>query len=174
MKKHFASVVIGLMICLLNTSSFAQSDNYRCSGYHGNVMITDYLGVFVGLETAHGYMFDSHNYLGLGIGGFILPNESHPTYMNTFVDYHNYLKDKSSFVLGMKAGWTHAFNYPKNSGINYENGVFLEPNIGWSWLLNTGKGLSIGLGTSIIVSIGDARTDRKVLPLPKISFGFEF
>ncbi|MDE5890433.1 MAG: hypothetical protein K2H10_05385 [Bacteroidales bacterium] len=138
------------------------------------MMIIDYLGVFVGLETSHGYMFDKHNYFGAGIGGFILPNKSHPTYMNAFLDYHNYLKEKNTLVLGMKAGWSHSFNYVQNSGIQYENGILLEPNIGWSWLLGSRRGLNLGLGAAIIIPAGDSRTDRKVLPMPKIFFGFEF
>ena len=105
--------------------SFAQSGNGRTAGYHGNVMVTDHLGVFVGLETSHGYMFDKHNWLGGGINVFVFPDTNLPTYMNVFVDYHNYLKERSSLVLGMKAGWSHAFNYD-NGGVNYKNGIFFR------------------------------------------------
>lgn len=159
---------------LLATNSFAQSEIKRRSGYYGNITITDHLGVFVGLETSHGYMFDKHNYLGAGVGGFILPNNNHPTYMNTFLDYHCYLKEKNSFVLGMKAGWSHAFNYNSNSGIKFKNGILIEPNIGGSWLLKSGNGLILGFGVAMIFPVGDFRTDKKIFPLPKISFGFEF
>lgn len=137
--------------------SFAQSGNGRTAGYHGNVMVTDHLGVFVGLETSHGYMFDKHNWLGGGINVFVFPDTNLPTYMNVFVDYHNYLKERSSLVLGMKAGWSHAFNYD-NGGVNYKNGIFFEPDVGWSWLLNSGKGLSIGLGGTMIVPVGERST----------------
>ena len=118
---------------LVTVSSYAQNSNGRSRGYHGNLAITNHLGVFIGAETSHGYMFDGHNYLGLGIGGFVLPNNNHPTYMNTFIDYHNYVKDNNTLVLGVKAGWSHAFNYQKDSGIKFENGILCEPNIGWSW-----------------------------------------
>ncbi len=159
---------------LISSSVFAQNGIGRSRGYHGSIAVTDQLGVFVGAETSHGYMFDSHNYIGLGIGGFILPNDSLPIYMNTFIDYHNYLREKNTFVLGLKAGWSHAFNYLEDSGIQYQNGVLFEPNAGWSWRLKSGNGLCLGLGASMILPLGNSRTSRKILPLPKISFGFEF
>jgi len=168
------TITVLFALIMAASLSFAQSGNSRFRGYQGNIMITDHLGVFIGLETSHGYMFDKHNYLGAGIGGFIFPNESHPTYMNTFVDYHHYLKEQNSLVLGVKAGWSHAFNYAGNSGIQYGNGILLEPNIGWSWLFKSGKGLFAGLGLAMIIPVGDSRTDWKVLPMPKISLGFEF
>ena len=161
-------------LCLMTICAYAQTSNSRTQGYHGNITLTDHLGVFVGVETSHGYMLDNHNYIGLGVGGFILPNNSHPTYMNTFFDYHNYLRDKSTLVLGVKAGWSHAFNYLKDSGIKYKNGVLCEPNIGWSWCLQSGKGLYLGLGATLVFPFGDSRTDQKVLPLRKISFGLEY
>lgn len=81
-KQFLISFLTALSIACLSPGgeSFAQSGNGRTAGYHGNVMVTDHLGVFVGLETSHGYMFDKHNYL----------------------------KDRSSLVLGMKTGWSHA------------------------------------------------------------------
>ena len=169
--KLIISICAMFLICI---SAHAQDGNGRSEGYRGNLAITDHLGVFIGAETSHGYMFDSHNYLGLGIGGFVLPNDSHPTYMNAFIDYHNYLRDNNTLVLGVKTGWSHAFNYQKDSGINFENGILCEPNIGWSWSLNSGNGLYLGLGASLIFPLGESRTEKTVLPMPKISFAFEF
>lgn len=169
--KLIISICAMFLICI---SAHAQDGNGRSEGYRGNLAITDHLGVFIGAETSHGYMFDSHNYLGLGIGGFVLPNDSHPTYMNAFIDYHNYLKDNNTLVLGVKTGWSHAFNYQKDSGIKFENGILCEPNIGWSWYFNSGYGLYLGLGASLIFPLGESRTEKTVLPMPKISFAFEF
>lgn len=174
MNKHIKLIISLGFLLLIAASAYAQNSNDRSEGYRGNLAITDHLGVFIGAETSHGYMFDSHNYLGLGIGGFVLPNESHPTYMNAFIDYHNYLRDNNTLVLGVKAGWSHAFNYQKDSGIKFENGILCEPNIGWSWSLNSGNGLYLGLGASLIFPLGESRTEKTVLPMPKISFAFEF
>lgn len=175
MKKFIGIIVLTAALSLMGLNLMAQSKDYRSTGYHGNVMITDHLGVFVGAETSHGYMFDRHNYLGAGVGGFVFPNESHPTYMNAFIDYHHYLKDKpGTFVMGMKAGYSHAFNYEGNGGITFKNGVLVEPNVGWSWQLRSGKGLSLNLGASMIVPVGESRTNKKVILLPKLSFGFAF
>ena len=174
MNKHIKLIISLGFLLLIAASAYAQNSNDRSEGYRGNLAITDHLGVFIGVETSHGYMFDSHNYLGLGIGGFVLPNESHPTYMNAFIDYHNYLRDNNTLVLGVKAGWSHAFNYQKDSGIKFENGILCEPNIGWSWSLNSGNGLYLGLGASLIFPLGESRTEKTVLPMPKISFAFEF
>ncbi len=174
MNKHIKLIISLGFLLLIAASAYAQNSNDRSEGYHGNLAITDHLGVFIGAETSHGYMFDSHNYLGLGIGGFVLPNESHPTYMNAFIDYHNYLRDNNTLVLGVKAGWSHAFNYQKDSGIKFENGILCEPNIGWSWCFNSGNGLYLGLGASLIFPLGESRTEKTVLPMPKISFAFEF
>ena len=76
--------------------------------------------------------------------------------------------------MGIKAGWSHAFNYNSNSGIKFKNGILIEPNIGGSWLLKSGNGLILGFGVAMIFPVGDFRTDKKIFPLPKISFGFEF
>ena len=120
-------------------------------------------------------MFDRHNYLGVGVGGFIFPNSSHPTFMNAFLDYHNYLSKKASTpVLGLKAGGSHSFNYEGLSGVKFKNAVLIEPSLGWSWGLKSGKGLTLGLGAALYLPVGESRTDKKVLPMPKLSFGFEF
>lgn len=175
MKNNIWSIIFTITLSLIGISVMGQSRDYRSIGYKGNIMLTNHLGVFIGAETSHGYMFDRHNYLGIGVGGFIFPNENHPTYINTFIDYHNYLKEKSNtFLIGMKAGYSHAFNYERNSGITFKNGILVEPNIGWSWQLKSGYGLSINLGVSMIVPTGNSRTNKKVLPMPKLSFGFEF
>ena len=109
------------------------ADDYRDKGYKGSVSITDQFGVFVGAETSHGYMFDRHNYLGVGVGGFVFPNSSHPTFMNVFVDYHNFLSNKASTpLLGLKAGGSHSF-YNNGNGltdVKFKNAVDLIQELG--------------------------------------------
>jgi hypothetical protein len=68
----------------------------------------------------------------------------------------------------------HVFDFEKKDGMTLENGLFLEPNVGWSWGLRSGQGFTIGLGGKVIAPLGDKRTDKKALLMPKISFGFEF
>ena len=162
-------------LAVVSFNSSAQTYNYREKGYKGSFSLTDHYGVFAGIETSHGYMFDSHNYLGAGIGGFVFPNSSHPTFMDAFLDYQNYLRDKSSTpVLGIKTGLMHAFNYDENFNIKICNAVFVEPNVGWSWGLKSGKGLTLGLGATMVIPVDDSRADKRILPMPKLSFGFEF
>lgn len=168
-----------LLVCIIawisGIDARAQAKDYRSDGYHGNVMVTDYLGVFIGAETIHGVMAGRHNFIGAGAGFFLFPNSAHPTYLNVFADYHSYLKDKRSTpVLGIKAGVSHALNYYGNGGIQFRNGLLVEPSFSWSWGLKSGNGLSLGLGFVGIFPVGESRTSRTVLPLPKLSFGFEF
>ena len=68
----------------------------------------------------------------------------------------------------------HGFDYENKGGMKLQNGLFVEPNVGWSWGLRSGHGLTISLGGKVIAPLGDKRTDQKALFMPKISFGFEF
>ncbi|MBR0532079.1 MAG: hypothetical protein IJJ96_05670 [Bacteroidales bacterium] len=166
-------LLIAAALAVVSFSAMAQTRDYRGKGYKGSVSITDQLGVFVGAETSHGYMFDRHNYLGVGAGGFVFPNSSHPTFLNIFVDYHNFLLDKASTpILGLKAGGSHSFY--NNGNIKFNNAVVIEPSTGWSWGLKSGNGLTLGLGAALYIPVSESMTDQKVLPMPKLSFGFEF
>ena len=40
--------------------------------------------------------------------------------------------------------------------------------------MKSGNGLTLGLGAALYMPVGESRTDKKVLPMPKLSFGFEF
>ncbi|MBO6221666.1 MAG: hypothetical protein J6N46_07000, partial [Bacteroidales bacterium] len=64
--------------------------------------------------------------------------------------------------------------YESASGMKLKDGLFVEPNVGWSWGLRSGKGLTLGLGGKFIAPLGKTRTDQKMLFMPKLSFGFEF
>ena len=170
-------LVVAAVLVVISLGASAQTHDYRGKGYKGSVSITDQFGVFVGVETSHGYMFDRHNYLGVGAGSFVFPNSSHPTFLNVFVDYHNFLSNKASTpILGLKAGGSHSF-YNNGNGltdVKFKNAVVIEPSTGWSWGLKSGNGLTLGLGAALYIPVGESMTDQKVLPMPKLSFGFEF
>lgn len=164
---------------MITVGSFAQSGDYRSKGYKGSVSFTDQMGVWLGLETSHGYMFNEHHYLGGGVGGFILPKDICPTFGGFFVDYHAYLLDRPSTpVLGVKAGFTHAFNYKKNdSGFKFRNAVTFEPGAAWSWGLDSGYGLTLGLSAQMYVYSHWRSLDLVELKgsiMPKLSVSFEF
>ena len=157
-------LLAGVLILTSCIGASAQND-YRSKGYKGSVSITDHYGVWLGAETSHGYMFNRNIYLGAGIGGYIFPNGTeNPYFGEAFLDFHSYLK----------TGFMHGFDFEKKDGMTLENGLFLEPNVGWSWGLRSGQGFTIGLGGKVIAPLGDKRTDKKALLMPKISFGFEF
>lgn len=172
----FKKIVLSIVLTGICLSAVAQRRDYRDPGFKGSVAITDQLGVFVGGDVSMGYMFDRKNYLGGGVGAFIFPKDGDiPVYGNAFADYRHYFKDaKDSMFIGSKLGFSHAFSYETNGGVTYKNGILFEPNFGWSWTLKSGHGLELGLGATLIAPVGDYRSDKKILPLPKISFGFSF
>ena len=168
-------LLAGALFVVCSSGVSAQND-YRSQGYKGSVSITDHYGDWVGAETSHGYMFNRNIYLGAGVGGYIFPNGTqNPFFAEGFLDFHSYLRNrKGTPVVGVKTGFMHGFDYEKKDGMNLENGLFVEPNIGWSWGLRSGQGFTIGLGGKAIAPLGDSRTDKKVILMPKVSFGFEF
>ena len=168
-------LLAGVLIVTSCIGASAQND-YRSKGYKGSVSITDHYGVWLGAETSHGYMFNRNIYLGAGIGGYIFPNGTeNPYFGEAFLDFHSYLRNKKGTpVVGLKTGFMHGFDFEKKDGMTLENGLFVEPNVGWSWGLRSGPGVTIGRGGTGIAPLGDKRTDKKALLMPKISFGFEF
>ena len=153
----------------------ARTGDYRDKGYKGNVAITDQYFVFIGFDTSHGYMLNRHHYIGGGIGAFAFPNDIFPTFLNVFADYHAYmLNRKSTPLAGIKIGLSHGLAFEKISGMTYKNGVLAEPHLGWTWGLRSGYGLTLNAGATVLFPMGVARTSRKAITLPKISFGFEF
>lgn len=175
MNRFCKLVLVGALAVVSCFVSSAQND-YRSKGYKGSVSITDQFGVWLGAETSHGYMFNRNIYLGAGIGGYIFPDgNENPYFGEAFLDFHSYLRDrKGTPVLGLKTGFMHGFNYESASGMKLKDGLFVEPNVGWSWGLRSGKGLTLGLGGKFIAPLGETRTDQKVLFMPKLAFGFEF
>ena len=49
----------------------------------------------------------------------------------------------------------------------------LEPSVGWSWTLQSGKGLLLGLSYPFYVT-SKPNTTVSIYGMPKISFGIEF
>lgn len=174
MKKYIFIVII-CFISVFNVHEIVAKTTYHSKGYHANIMVTNHFFVFMGAETSHGYMFDNHNYLGVGIGGYFLPMASMPIFANTFIDYHNYVKDKkNTLVLGIKLGHSLALNYMSDYGTKYKNAILLEPNIGWNWQFRRGGALYLYCGVSTLFIVGESRTSKKYIPLPKLGVGFEF
>ena len=179
MKRIFITSVAALLcVC-----SFASEPAFRSIGYKGNASLTDQLGVFIGLDTSHGYMIGSQHYVGVGAGAFIFPNGTdYPMFLNAFADYQFYMRKyaSSSPFIGVRAGFSHAFKYEEKSGINFKNAVLAEPSFGWSWGLKSGQGLAVSIGLPMYIPVWinmprwERRTDKPVLPMPKISFTFEF
>ena len=152
----------------------AQEHNYRSPGYKGNVAYTNSFLYWNGLDTSHGYMFNEHHYLGGGAGVYmILFGNTLPTMVHAFVDYHAYwFKRKSTPVAGMKLGYSHSV-HPANENQHW---VEIEPNIGWSWGLKSGYGLTLTLGAKIVTT-PITLTENSSLPvsvLPTLAFAFEF
>lgn len=173
---QFSKVLLaGVLIVVSFIGASAQND-YRSRGYKGSVSITDQFGVWLGAETSHGYMFNRNVYLGAGIGGYIFPNGTeNPYFGEAFLDFHSYLRNKKDTpVVGLKTGYMHGFDYENKGGMKLQNGLFVEPNVGWSWGLRSGHGITVGLGGKVISPLGDKRTDQKALFMPKFSIGFEF
>ena len=59
MNKHIKLIISLGFLCLIAVSAHAQNSNGRIQGYYGNLAITDHLGVFIGAETSHGFIFRS-------------------------------------------------------------------------------------------------------------------
>ena len=170
--KRFLAAIALACLCLCAS---AQTKDHRDPGFQGYAAITDQLGVFVGADVSLGAMLDRMNYLGAGVGAFVYPGDEWPLYGNLFVDYRHYFKDaKNSFFLGSKLGFSHAFGYDDLPQMTYNNGILAEPNLGWSWGLKSGNALELAIGATMLAPVGERRTNRNLMCLPKISFGFSF
>lgn len=172
MLKKLTLIVVAASLC---AAAMAQTPSFRSPGYKGSVSLTDAYGVWLGLETSQGYMFNSHHYLGAGVSGFMFPNgTSYPKFGSAFLDYQYYIKDaKNTPVLGFKTGVTHAFGYGKTGGMKFKNAFLMEPSVGWNWGLKNGKGFTTALAGQFFVPYGLDKSSS-FLAMPKISFTFEF
>lgn len=170
----FISFLVTFVVGLSAQSSYPKDDisYFRSRGYKGNALYTNHYIVWQGVETSHGYMFNSHHYLGAGVGAFFLPLDKVPAFGRVFVEYNAYFREKASTpIAGVKAGFCHAMNY--NNDCKFRNAAELEPSVGWSWTLQSGKGLLLGLSYPFYVT-SKPNTTVSIYGMPKISFGIEF
>lgn len=170
----FLSLLLSSMISLSaqDTCQKEVNSDFRSRGYKGSVLYTNHYLVWQGIETSHGYMFNRHHYLGAGVGAFFLPFDSMPAFGRVFAEYNAYIKEKNSTpTAGVKLGFCHALNY--NSGCKFRNAAEIEPALGWSWTLKSGKGLLLGLSYPFYVT-SKPETKVSIYGMPKISFGIEF
>ena len=170
----FLSLFLSSMISLSaqDTCQKEVNSDFRSRGYKGSILYTNHYFVWQGIETSHGYMFNRHHYLGAGVGAFFLPFDSMPAFGRVFAEYNAYIKEKSSTpTAGVKLGFCHALNY--NSDRKFRNAAEIEPALGWSWTLKSGKGLLLGLSYPFYVT-SKPETKVSIYGMPKISFGIEF
>lgn len=169
--KHLLTVLTIILASATITSAQESSlPKYRAQGYKGNVgIVGECLWYFVGVETSHGYMFDEHTYLGIGarasyflLEGGILP-------VNAYLEWRTYTSKvkENTPIIGIKAGYGY---YP----VVRDNNLLLEPNIGWSWSVKGGHGLTLELGCPLYWGIGQNKIESEPQPSPKISIEFEF
>lgn len=145
---------------------------FRYNGYKGNVSCSNHNIVWQGVETSHGYMFDCHHYLGVGVGVFFLPLDKMPVFGRVFAEYGAYILQKGSTpVIGMTVGFCRAVNY--NNDCKFRNAAEIEPAVGWSWTLKSGKGLLLEFAYPFYAT-SRPNTSVTIYGMPKISFGFEF
>ena len=164
----------------LSFSSFAgeksryTNQTYRNSGYRGNVNFTNHIAVWFGLETSHGYMFDSKNYIGGGAAFFATPvSDDFPMFGNVFGEYQRYFKNKRSTpTAGLKAGYCLALK--DLSGNTFDKAVTLEPRIGWEWAQNDKFGLNLNIGFPLYFYKNYPNSHVRTVFMPMLSFGFVF
>lgn len=170
----FLSLLLSSMISLSaqETCQKEVNSDFRSRGYKGSVLYTNHYFVWQGIETSHGYMFNRHHYLGAGVGAFFLPFDSMPAFGRVYAEYNAYIKEKGSTpTAGVKLGFCHALNY--NNDCKFRNAAEIEPALGWSWTLKSGKGLLLGLSYPFYVT-SKPETKVSIYGMPKISFGIEF
>lgn len=161
------------MFCLFGMASIAQVPGFREKGYKGSVSYNNMVLAWNGVSTSHGYMFNSHHYLGAGAGvfGLLAFDEDGVAVADIFLDYKAYWFDRPSTpVAGVK------LCYLRSLGSDYSDPLKmlgLEPSIGWSWGLKSGKGLSLQLGCRIAGSV-DYKDSRLLECLPTLTFSFDF
>ena len=166
-----------ILLIVINTSTSAQTPLFRNKGYKGSVGVSSFCIAFPGVETTHGYMFDSVHYLGVGIGANILfpskliiniPAALIPT---EFIEYQAYiLRRNSTPVLGARVGCLQSWDFETIPG---DFLCFFEPTFGWSWGIAGGRyGIKPALGFTFFLFPKANRPDE--IAVPYISVNFEF
>ena len=174
-------LVLSFIVSLLFISSFAQTTASRESGYKGSISIIDQGGVFVGLETSHGYRLSQHHYLGVGGGAFVFPNgKGYPSFAEAFLEYQAFFSDKSSSpVSSVKAGYIRALKYGElvNGYDNmylFEQGLSIQPSLGWNWDFTGGCGITLSAGANIVFPVGRNPGNKALYALPTLAVSFNF
>ncbi len=172
--KKTLTLILSVLLLMTFSVCKGQGKNetlHRTAGYKGSVSFTNQL-VFIGLDTSHGYMFNSHHYLGGGAGFFIMPFDSAPAFGRVFADYKAYImKRNSTPTAGLQAGYSMALK--DLSGNTFQKAFEVSPHIGWNWAFNEKVGLDLSIGASLFVH-GSAGNTTVTRPMPKISIGIEF
>lgn len=149
---------------------------FRTRGYKGNAAYTNHYIIWQGVETSHGYMFNEHHYIGAGIGVFMAPVDEIPTFGRIYADYTAYFRKRNSTpVAGIKTGFCRALNYDRDDHgrFKFRNAAEIEPTIGWSWTMKSGKGLLLNVAYPFYFT-SSQNTKFTLWALPKLSFGIEF
>lgn len=172
MKRILAVLVI---VFAFSANAFSQIPSFREKGCKGSVTYSNmYLVRYNGVETSHGYMFNENHYLGGGAGAYYTPDGlDSNAIVHFFADYHAYCFDKAStLVVGLKLGYAKPV-FPYLSNYHY---LEMEPNVGWSWGLNSGNGLTLTLGTYSLTSIvkGYGEISIAIKLLPRMCLSYEF
>ncbi len=174
MRKKLTLIISVLLLStftVLSAKDRKDETLYRTAGYKGSVAFTNQL-VFIGLDTSHGYMFNSHHYLGGGAGFFIMPFDEAPAFGRVFADYKAYImKRNSTPTAGLQAGY--CLGLKNLSGNTFQNAFEIAPRIGWNWTFNEKTGLDLSIGAAFFV-YGNAGSPTATRPMPKISIGIEF
>jgi len=146
-RQIIAATLLSVLVC---TAASAQAP-FRDTGYKGSVG-AGILWFGPGVETVHGYMINSHHFIGGGVAAHFLPPIT-PIFKE-FAEYQWYIKDEDSTpVVSAQAGMIQAWGIDEEG--SFRNTPFLEPRFGWSWYLANTIGLTVsaGLGISLVAPI---------------------
>ncbi len=168
----FFSVLL-LSVCVMSAKDRNSSNAalYRTAGYKGSVAFTNQL-VFIGLDVSQGYMFNSHHYLGGGLGFTVMPFDAAPAFGRVFADYKAYfMKRNSTPTAGVQAGF---FMPLKDlAGNTFQRSCEIAPHVGWNWAFNEKVGLDLSIGAAGFLFDGGG-SSIMAKAMPKISIGIEF
>jgi hypothetical protein len=141
LKTILAALLLSLIVC---TAASAQAP-FRDPGYKGSVG-PSFFFFGPGVETVHGYMINSHHFIGGGVAGYFLPPIT-PIFKE-FIHYQWYFKDDySTPVAAAQLGLMQTWGIDEEG--SFKNVVFFEPRFGWSWFLADRIGLTLTGGIGI-------------------------
>jgi len=169
LKLSFAVLLAGL--CL---DAAAQAPAFRNKGYKGNIGIETFQ-VFPGITTSHGYMFNSHHYLGGGFTTNVAPySKDANLFITPFIEYQAYILDKNSTpVVGGKILSFARIPFDSEEHIRFLNGFAIAPQFGWSWGIGSQKQFGIMPYISAELFLEFAH-GLHFYPMPAIGVVFEF